>query len=102
MVHVPLRLTLDGEALVANWRWLAKKSGEAECGAAVKADGYGLGAREVVKRLQAAGCRAFLRRDLGRGQGADALAERSRALGPARRPGARYVRGAQDRRRGRC
>lgn len=59
MVHVPLRLTLDGEALVANWRWLAQKSGGAECGAAVKADGYGLGAREVVKRLQAAGCMHF-------------------------------------------
>ena len=59
MAHVPLRLTLDGEALVSNWRWLAKKSGAAECGAAVKADGYGLGAREVVKRLQAADCRHF-------------------------------------------
>jgi len=59
MVHVPLRLTLDGEALVANWHWLAHKSGGAECGAAVKADGYGLGAREAVKRLQAAGCRHF-------------------------------------------
>jgi alanine racemase len=59
MVHVPLRLTLDGDALVANWHWLAHKSGGAACGAAVKADGYGLGAREVVKRLQAAGCRDF-------------------------------------------
>ena len=56
---VPLRLTLDGDALVANWRWLAQRSGGAACGAAVKADGYGLGAREVVKRLQAAGCRDF-------------------------------------------
>jgi len=35
-------------------------SGPAACGAAVKADGYGLGAREVVKRLAAAGCRDFL------------------------------------------
>lgn len=34
-------------------------SGEAACGAAVKADGYGLGAVEVVKRLSAAGCRDF-------------------------------------------
>jgi alanine racemase len=45
--------------LVANWRWLAKKSGNAACGAAVKADGYGLGAREVVTRLADAGCRDF-------------------------------------------
>jgi alanine racemase len=59
MVHRSLRLTLDGDALVANWHWLAHKSGGAACGAAVKADGYGLGAREVVKRLQAAGCRDF-------------------------------------------
>jgi alanine racemase len=59
MVHLPLRLILDGGALVSNWRWLARRSGGAACGAAVKADGYGLGAREVVKRLQAAGCRDF-------------------------------------------
>lgn len=34
-------------------------SGRAACGAAVKADGYGLGARGVVERLAAAGCRDF-------------------------------------------
>jgi alanine racemase len=59
MVHTPLRLVLDGEALVSNWRWLAGMSGGAACGAAVKADGYGLGAREVVRRLAQAGCRDF-------------------------------------------
>lgn len=59
MVHVPLRLTLDGDALISNWHWLAHRSGGAACGAAVKADGYGLGAREAVKRLQHAGCRDF-------------------------------------------
>jgi alanine racemase len=57
--HLPLRLRLDGEALVANWRWLARMSGTAACGAAVKADGYGLGAGEVVRRLGSAGCRDF-------------------------------------------
>jgi alanine racemase len=55
----PLRLRLDSEALVANWRWLAGRSGSADCGAAVKADGYGLGAAEVVARLAVAGCRDF-------------------------------------------
>ena len=55
----PLRLRLDSDALVANWRWLAARSGAAACGAAVKADGYGLGARAVVRRLAAAGCRDF-------------------------------------------
>ena len=59
MVHVPLRLILDSDALVSNWHWLAHRGGGAACGAAVKADGYGLGAREAVKRLQHAGCRFF-------------------------------------------
>ncbi len=54
-----LRLRLDGAALVANWRWLDAQSGAAACGAAVKADGYGLGAREVVARLAEVGCRDF-------------------------------------------
>ena len=55
----PNRLTIDTAALVANWRALDRMSGRAACGAAVKADGYGLGAREVVARLGAAGCRDF-------------------------------------------
>jgi alanine racemase len=55
----PLRLILDGEALVSNWRWLAARGGSAACGAAVKADGYGLGAAEVTRRLAEAGCRDF-------------------------------------------
>jgi alanine racemase len=55
----PHRLRLDGAALVANWRWLKGQGGGAACGAAVKADGYGLGAREVVALLAAAGCRDF-------------------------------------------
>src|SRR5947199_6545709 len=55
----PLRLHLDNDALIANWRWLAARNAAAECGAAIKADGYGLGAREVVTRLDAAGCRDF-------------------------------------------
>lgn len=59
MTSAPLRLRLDGDSLVANWRTLAAMSGDAACGAAVKADGYGLGAREVVQRLGEAGCRDF-------------------------------------------
>jgi alanine racemase len=55
----PLRLHLSSEALVANWRWLAAQSGGAACGAAIKADAYGLGAREVMRHLAAAGCRDF-------------------------------------------
>ena len=55
----PLRLRLDTAALVANWRALAAMSGRAACGAAVKADGYGLGALGVAERLAQAGCRDF-------------------------------------------
>ena len=55
----PLRLRLDKGALSANWRWLQAQSGQAACGAAVKANGYGLGASEVVQHLLAAGCRDF-------------------------------------------
>lgn len=54
-----LRLTLDGDALAANWRWLRAQGGAAACGAAIKADGYGLGAREAMARLARAGCRDF-------------------------------------------
>jgi alanine racemase len=59
MTESPLRLRLDGAALVANWQTLAAMSGRAACGAAVKANGYGLGARGVVTRLAEAGCRDF-------------------------------------------
>jgi len=58
-MSAPLRLRLDGAALTDNWRTLAAMSGRAACGAAIKADGYGLGASEVVRRLAGAGCRDF-------------------------------------------
>lgn len=55
----PLRLTVDLDALAANYRWFAARGEPAECGAAVKADGYGIGARAVVDRLAREGCRDF-------------------------------------------
>lgn len=55
----PLRLRLSRDALVANWRFMAAQSGTAACGAAVKANGYGLGAPDVVSILAKAGCRDF-------------------------------------------
>jgi len=51
------RLIIDTAALVANWRRFAKAGGKAACGAAVKADGYGVGARASAQALVAAGCR---------------------------------------------
>ncbi len=58
-LNPPLKLRLDGGALISNYTWLAAQSGTAACGAAIKANGYGLGAREVTKRLWASGCRDF-------------------------------------------
>lgn len=55
----PLRLELNSDALVSNWRTLDRMSGKARAGAAVKANGYGLGARDVATRLRDAGCRDF-------------------------------------------
>jgi alanine racemase len=57
-MHRPLRLTIDRSALQSNWRWLAGRAGSA-CGAAIKADGYGLGAREAMLALFERGCRDF-------------------------------------------
>ncbi len=58
VIHRALRLRLDSQALQDNWRWLQRTAG-APAGAAVKADGYGLGAREATQRLAEAGCRTF-------------------------------------------
>ncbi len=59
-ISSPLRLRLSHDALISNWRWLAAQGGDgALCGAAVKANGYGLGGREVMLRLAGAGCRHF-------------------------------------------
>lgn len=52
-------IKLDSDALVENWRALDRLSGKAKAGAAVKANAYGLGVRDVVQRLMAAGCTDF-------------------------------------------
>jgi alanine racemase len=57
-MHRPLRLTVDRSALQSNWRWLQDRAG-VPAAAAVKADGYGLGARETTETLMEAGCRDF-------------------------------------------
>lgn len=55
----PVRLTIDLDAIAANWRLLQERAGTAECAAVVKADAYGLGAAEVVGSLRREGCRTF-------------------------------------------
>jgi len=57
-MHRPLRLTVDRSAIQSNWRWLQEQAA-VEAGAAVKADGYGLGVREATETLLGAGCRDF-------------------------------------------
>ena len=52
-------IKLDSDALVANWRALDRLSGQARAGAAVKANGYGLGVCDVVQKLVAAGCTEY-------------------------------------------
>ncbi|WP_338244890.1 alanine racemase [Aurantiacibacter hainanensis] len=54
-----LRLRIDTDALIANWRTLDRMSGSARAGAAVKADGYGLGIDMVMPALLSAGARNF-------------------------------------------
>lgn len=54
-----LKLEVDRAALAANWRLLDSLSGSASAGAAVKADGYGIGARLAVQVLREAGCCDF-------------------------------------------
>jgi len=51
-------LTIDLDALAANWRALARLS-QGETGAVVKANGYGCGAAEVAARLAREGARRF-------------------------------------------
>ena len=57
--HAPTLLRIDLDAIVANYRLLAKLSAPAECAAVVKADAYGLGVAPVAQAFQNAGCRTF-------------------------------------------
>jgi alanine racemase len=52
-------LTIDLDAIIANWRKLEKTAVPAECAAVVKANAYGCGAERVAKALASAGCKTF-------------------------------------------
>jgi alanine racemase len=52
-------LEIDLGAIVANWRLLGSLHPSGPAAGVVKADGYGLGARQVAAALHAAGCRHF-------------------------------------------
>jgi alanine racemase len=67
-------LTIDLAAIAANWRTLAHQALTVECGAVVKANGYGLGIEPVAAALAKVGCKTFFVADL-----AEARRVRSRA-----------------------
>ena len=52
-------LTVDLDAIVANWRKLEKTAVPAECAAVIKADAYGCGTGPVARALASAGCNTF-------------------------------------------
>jgi alanine racemase len=55
----PARLTVRLGAIAANYRTFRDLSGRAVVAGVVKADGYGCGALEAAKTLQAAGCDTY-------------------------------------------
>jgi alanine racemase len=57
-------LTIDLAAIEANWRTLAHKALTVECGAVVKANGYGLGIEPITASLAKAGCKTFFVADI--------------------------------------
>lgn len=52
-------LEVDLGAVVANWRLLCDRHPSGDVAGVIKADGYGLGARQVGAALHEAGCRHF-------------------------------------------
>ncbi len=52
-------LTIDLDAIIANWRKLEKTAVPAECAAVIKANAYGCGTEPVARALAAAGCKTF-------------------------------------------
>jgi alanine racemase len=57
-------LTIDLNAIVANWRLLSGLIHTAECAAVVKANGYGLGLEAIGAKLVRAGCKTFFVADV--------------------------------------
>jgi alanine racemase len=67
-------LTIDLDALVANWRKLESSAVPAECAAVIKADAYGCGTDAVARALAGAGCKTFFVATLGEAQAVRAAA----------------------------
>ncbi|WP_322517360.1 alanine racemase [Rhodopseudomonas palustris] len=67
-------LTINLDAIVANWRKLEKTAVPAEAAAVVKGDAYGCGIAPVTKALAAAGCKTFFVATLAEAGAARAIA----------------------------
>src|SRR5664280_902900 len=67
-------LTIDLDAIVANWRKLEKSAVPAECAGVIKADAYGCGADPVARALANAGCKTFFVATLDEARAARAAA----------------------------
>jgi alanine racemase len=52
-------LTVDLDAIAANWRQLEGRAVPAECAAVVKANAYGCGIEQVTRKLKSVGCKTF-------------------------------------------
>jgi len=57
-------LTIDLDAIEANWRALVRQLLGVECGAVVKSNAYGLGLEPVTAKLAKAGCKTFFVADI--------------------------------------
>src|SRR6185295_2636105 len=62
------RLTIDLDALAHNHAVLRREAGGAEVAPVVKADGYGLGAAPLARRLWTEGARSFFVARLDEGE----------------------------------
>jgi alanine racemase len=67
-------LTVDLDALEANWRALGRRVTPSECSAVIKADAYGCGIEPVARHLNRAGCKTFFVADLSEARRARAAA----------------------------
>src|SRR6185436_16020422 len=52
-------LTIDLDAIIANYRMLSQRVVPGECAAVVKGDAYGCGIEQVTAALTRAGCKTF-------------------------------------------
>jgi len=61
-------LSIDLDAIEANWKKLSDMTVPVECAAVVKADAYGCGLELVARKLAKAGCRTFFVADVTEGR----------------------------------